>query len=243
MPIQRKGQKRAVGGGRPRQEWTAERKAIARQIARVRDAYGSGRQLRLAAGRTALDWCAPQRDEDDAWARVSQPDAANLLAFARATGRRVEWLLTGQGAELAGETVPRGELADNVRDMCLNALPPDDAAWLVASGSTIDGAACLEAITTQTAAAVAAARRHDTVVSALRNAENARVRTSRGGAKADRVAEVAFAEAWRDALAVLDGLAPNHAALVRSSLGSAAEAMRGRADAAVRKARYDAKRA
>ena len=108
MPINRSPKSVRSGAGRKKQKWTAERKAIAERIARVRDAYGSGNKLREVAGRTSLDWCVAPAES---FANKRTPDVPNLLAFARATGRRVEWLLTGAGPEHTGELVPRAELA------------------------------------------------------------------------------------------------------------------------------------
>jgi hypothetical protein len=238
MPIKRNPQPTRPAGGRKPRVWTAERKEIARRIAGVRDACGSGNKLKAMAGRTAQDWCAPKRDEPDAWKRVKQPDAANLLAFARATGRRIEWILTGEGAEMAGEAVPRRELEKLVADVCGAAVSRDDAAWMFSTGTAIDGAACLAHVREAVTTAVASARQHDATIGKLRAAEQALAQTYRAARTAkERKALVSYAEAWREALAVLDALPAVSPLLSSAVLRAARPAMQQRATRAVTVAR------
>lgn len=168
MPKDRQGKTTRVGAGRKPLAWTDQRKALARRIAAVRDAIGSGYKLRQLAGRTALGWCAPANERArGAWAEVSTPDVTNLLAFAASTGRRPAWLLTGELPEMAGESVPRVDLEALVRDFCHAAMPPEDVAWMFATGSAVDGAACLAKLRELACESVRATRKQDETIRAL----------------------------------------------------------------------------
>lgn len=127
--------------------------AVLRQVRAWVPVHALGPRQRAARARGRRGK-APATRKPKTW------DVATLATFARLTGRRLAWLVSGEGPEREGEAMPRAELSAAIAASCLAALPPELRAWVAHGGTTytVDGAACLARLHELTRDALAQAR-------------------------------------------------------------------------------------